>query len=51
MLVDLPKNIQLAQLVPDYDAPMNLPGYHPDVRRPRQEQIAQVAAAIRRAKS
>jgi acetolactate synthase-1/2/3 large subunit len=50
VLVDLPKNIQLAQLVPDYDAPMNLPGYHPDLRRPRQEQIAQVAAAIRRAK-
>jgi acetolactate synthase-1/2/3 large subunit len=50
VLVDLPKNIQLAQIVPDYDAPMNLPGYHPEVRRPRQEQIAQVAAAIRRAK-
>jgi len=50
VLVDLPKNIQLAQIVPDYDAPMNLPGYHPEVRRPRHEQIAQVAAAIRRAK-
>ena len=50
VLVDLPKNIQLAQIVPDYDAPMHLPGYHPEVRRPRQEQIAQVAAAIKRAK-
>jgi acetolactate synthase-1/2/3 large subunit len=50
VLVDLPKNIQLAQIVPDYDAPMNLPGYHPEVRRPRHEQIAQVAAAIKRAK-
>jgi acetolactate synthase-1/2/3 large subunit len=50
VLVDLPKNIQLAQIVPDYDAPMNLPGYHPEVRKPHPEQIAQVAAAIKRAK-
>jgi len=50
VLVDLPKNIQLAQIVPDYDAPMNLPGYRPEVRRAHPEQIAQVAAAIKRAK-
>ena len=50
VLVDLPKNIQLAQIVPDYAAPMNLPGYRPEVRRAHPEQIAQVAAAIRRSK-
>ena len=50
VLVDLPKNIQVAQLVPDYEASMNLPGYHPEARRAHPEQIAQVAAAIRRAK-
>jgi len=50
VLVDLPKNVQLAQIVPDYDAPMNLPGYHPEARKPHPEQIAQVAAAIKRAK-
>ena len=50
VLVDLPKNVQLAQIVPDYDAPMNLPGYHPEARKPHAEQIAQVAAAIKRAK-
>jgi acetolactate synthase-1/2/3 large subunit len=51
VLVDLPKNIQLANVVPDYDAPLNLPGYHPEGRKPApSEQIAQVAAAIRRAK-
>jgi acetolactate synthase-1/2/3 large subunit len=51
VLVDLPKNIQLAQIVPDYDAPMNLPGYRPEARKPAHpEQIAQVAAAIKRAK-
>src|ERR1700732_2199032 len=27
VLVDLPKNVQQAQLVPHYDVPMNLPGY------------------------
>ncbi len=51
VLVDLPKNIQLAQLVPDYDVAMNLPGYTPEQRKPAPaEQIAQVAAAIKRAK-
>jgi acetolactate synthase-1/2/3 large subunit len=50
VLVDLPKNIQLTNIVPDYDAPMNLPGYHPDARKAHPEQIAQVAAAIKRAK-
>ncbi|MFO0423038.1 MAG: biosynthetic-type acetolactate synthase large subunit [Planctomycetia bacterium] len=51
VLVDLPKNIQLAQIVPDYDAPMNLPGYRPEPRKAAHpEQIAQVAAAIKRAK-
>jgi acetolactate synthase I/II/III large subunit len=50
VLIDLPKDVQQAQIVPDYDAPMNLPGYHVDDRRARPEQIAQVAAAIKRAK-
>ena len=50
VLVDLPKNIQLTQLVPDYNAPMRLPGYHPEKRNVRPEQIAQVVAAIKRSK-
>jgi acetolactate synthase-1/2/3 large subunit len=51
VLVDLPKNIQLAQIVPDYDCPMNLPGYRPEQRKAAPaEQIQQVAAAIKRAK-
>jgi acetolactate synthase-1/2/3 large subunit len=50
VLVDLPKNIQVTQLVPDYEAPMNLPGYRPSPRAVLPEQIAQVAAEIRRAK-
>jgi acetolactate synthase-1/2/3 large subunit len=50
VLIDVPKDVQQAQIVPDYDAPMNLPGYHVEDRRARPEQIAQVAAAIKRAK-
>ena len=50
VLIDLPKNIQMAQTVPDYDAPMNLPGYRVDDQRATPEQIAEIAALIRRAK-
>ena len=50
VLVDVPKDVQQAQIVPDYDAPMNLPGYHVEDRKARPEQIAQVAAAIKRSK-
>jgi acetolactate synthase-1/2/3 large subunit len=50
VLIDVPKDIQVAQIIPDYDAPMNLPGYHVEERRARPEQIAQVAAAIKRSK-
>ena len=50
VLIDIPKDVQQAMIVPDYDAPMNLPGYHPDDIKARPEQIAQVAAAIKRSK-
>jgi acetolactate synthase-1/2/3 large subunit len=48
ILVDVPKNIQLAKVTPDWNAELNLPGYRfgkPDKARP--EQIRQVAAAIK----
>jgi acetolactate synthase-1/2/3 large subunit len=51
VLIDLPKNIQQATCVPDFDAPMNLPGYRlAEQKRAQPEQIKQVAAAIKRAK-
>jgi acetolactate synthase-1/2/3 large subunit len=50
VLVDVPKNVQIAKTVPDYNAPMNLPGYRVQTRRAAPEQIAQVAAAIRRSR-
>ena len=50
VLIDLPKNVQLAQTVPDYDAPMNLPGYHVEQYRATPAEIAELAALIARAK-
>ncbi|OYV89183.1 MAG: acetolactate synthase, large subunit, biosynthetic type, partial [Planctomycetia bacterium 21-64-5] len=50
VLVDLPKDVQQDQAVPDFDAPMELPGYHVETRYARPEQIAQMAAAIKRAR-
>jgi acetolactate synthase-1/2/3 large subunit len=50
VLIDLPKDIQEATLVPDYDPPMNLPGYRPVKNHAQPEQIQQVAAAIKRAR-
>jgi len=50
VLIDLPKDVQQAQIVPDYNAPLELPGYHVEDRKARPEQIAQVAAAIKRSK-
>ncbi|MEN1678496.1 MAG: biosynthetic-type acetolactate synthase large subunit [Planctomycetota bacterium] len=50
VLVDLPKDIQLAKCVPDYDCDLNLPGYNPAKPKAAPERIAQAAAAIKRAK-
>src|SRR5436190_14400033 len=37
VIVDVPKDVQVRQIVPHYDPPMNLPGYRPDPRASRQE--------------
>ena len=50
VLIDMPKNVQLDQCVPDYEAELNLPGYSFDLPLAAPEQIKQVAAAIKLAK-
>ncbi len=50
VLIDVPKDVQLCNTVPDYDVPMDLPGYYPPHGAPREAQIRQVAAAIKRAR-
>jgi acetolactate synthase-1/2/3 large subunit len=49
VIVDVPKDVQNAKIVPDYDPPMNLPGYHPEKRASRQELIG-VLEAIRQSR-
>src|SRR5881296_1804298 len=43
VIVDIPKDLQNRAIVPDYDAPMNLPGYQPD-RKATPTQLDQVFA-------
>lgn len=51
VLIDVPKDVQLNLVLPDFDAPMKLPGYRvQDKRRAHPEQIAQVASAIKRSR-
>jgi acetolactate synthase-1/2/3 large subunit len=37
VIVDVPKDVQLNKVLPNYDAPMNLPGYRPERRATREE--------------
>jgi acetolactate synthase I/II/III large subunit len=50
VLVDMPKDVQVQSCVPEWDEPMDLPGYRVLQRKARPEQIRQIAAAIKRAK-
>src|SRR5688572_16390371 len=50
VLVDMPKNIQQDSIAPDWDEPLNLPGYYNKPRRAKPEQIKQFIAAIKLAK-
>ncbi len=49
VIVDVPKDIQNRVIVPDYDPPMNLPGYKPE-RHASRAQLEQVLALIRQSK-
>jgi acetolactate synthase-1/2/3 large subunit len=49
VLIDMPKDVQVKKIVPDFDPPMNLPGYRPFRRAPRAE-LQPVIDAIRASK-
>ncbi len=49
IIIDVPKDIQNRMIVPDYDPPMNLPGYHPHRTASRQE-LEAVLALIRQSR-
>ena len=52
VLIDVPKDVQLNQVTweVDYDPELNLPGYHPEVRRPHPNQIRGILKMIRESK-
>jgi acetolactate synthase-1/2/3 large subunit len=49
VILDLPKDVQTRQVLPDYEAPMNLPGYRPE-RRASQDELREVLEAIRQSR-
>lgn len=50
VLIDMPKDVQMALCSPNYDEPLNLPGFKAENPKARPEQINQMAAAIKRAR-
>jgi acetolactate synthase-1/2/3 large subunit len=50
VLIDMPKDVQMALCTPDYNEPLNLPGFKAENPKARPEQINQMAAAIKRAR-
>ena len=47
VLIDMPKDVQNDEIVPDCDPPMNLPGYRPDRRRTRRAARSRSSRLIR----
>jgi acetolactate synthase-1/2/3 large subunit len=49
IIVDVPKDIQIRSIVPDWDPPMNLPGYKP-YRKSTAQELERVLLEIRKAR-
>jgi acetolactate synthase-1/2/3 large subunit len=49
IIIDICKDVQTRKIVPDWDPPMDLPGYRP-LRRARRSELEAVVAAIRASK-
>lgn len=50
VLVDIPKDLQTSQCYPEFDVPMDLPGYSGEIPKPTDEEVDLLIEAIRRAK-
>ena len=50
VMIDVPKDVQEAAIVPEWDVEMRLPGYAVEDPHAASEQIRQVAAAIKRSR-
>src|SRR5438552_14373120 len=49
VLIDMPKDVQVRKVLPDWDGAMNLPGYKP-FRRPPRKELQPIVDAIRASK-
>ena len=49
IIIDLPKDVQVRSIVPEWDPPMDLPGYRPS-RKVKRPELEPVIAAIRASK-
>jgi acetolactate synthase-1/2/3 large subunit len=49
VLVDVPKDVQTRQIIPDYDPPMNLPGYRP-YRRATRDELLRLLELVRKSR-
>src|SRR5262245_56494084 len=49
VIVDVPKDVQLRQVVPDFEAEMNLPGYRP-FRKAEPRELRAILEALRQSK-
>jgi acetolactate synthase I/II/III large subunit len=49
VIVDVPKDLQIRAIVPDWDPPMNLPGYKP-TRQPSRLELERIVDEIRRSR-
>ena len=50
VLVDIPKDVQTDQIYPDFDPPLDLPGYSGKSPKPSAQTVCEVVAAIRKAR-
>ncbi len=50
VVIDIPKNFQEGKFIPDFDAPMNLPGYQPDIalNKPALDEVLPLILAAKR---
>src|SRR6185437_8777085 len=49
VIIDIPKDIQIKEAIPDWNAAMDLPGYKPP-RKPKRPELEPIVAAIRASK-
>ncbi len=50
VLIDMPKDVQVGQCYPDFNPPLDLPGYDPKAPEPKDSDLEKVIDALKKAK-